>query len=103
MFYCCKACYAHLEKININAAKSWCNLCETFINARGVFGIKEYLMPEAIPVLRLLEENGFVLSADAPEAVKFRVEGYALENDIHTFCVNRTHHKHSDDSLNVLL
>lgn len=102
MFLCCSACFDELNKKNPDAAKSWVNICEAFVR-NGIFRLKEHLLPGNLPTLRELEAKGFILTADAPDAVFVRVEGYAFKDDTHTFCINRMFHEKNQNLNNEVL
>jgi len=93
MIVCCEACYKNLYDAAPEVASSWANFCEAFIRCDGIFCVMEQRIPDAIAIMRLLEQQGYITTCDAPVAIKVRVEGYMYEGgDIESFCIVRDMH-----------
>lgn len=101
---CCNQCFHSIATQDAPAAKLWLDLCAYFVKWEGNFKLRENRVPGVIKHFKSLEKMGFITTADGPDAVTVRVNGYDVilmdEVDdqrecIDTFCLDREKHKSS--------
>jgi hypothetical protein len=98
---CCNQCFHHIASNDAPAAKLWLDLCACFVRWEGQLKVKENRVPGVIKHFRSLEKLGYISTADGPDAVSIRVNGYDIievEKEkmcLDTFCLDREKHSSS--------
>lgn len=75
-YYCCEKCMEQIAKSNTNAAKLWMDLC-----ALRLKKCEWFRMHSQIEELRVLENNGFVLSTENSFHVWVKMNGHFSNDD----------------------
>jgi hypothetical protein len=96
---CCNQCFHTIASNDAPAAKLWLDLCAYFVKWEGNFKLRENRVPGVIKHFRNLEKMGFISTADGPDSVVVRVNGYDIilveeqEMCLDTFCLDREKHQ----------
>ena len=88
-FICCDQCFEGIGKKNGRAARLWMDLCTMWMNCGGTFTMKTVDFPE----LRLLEEQGFLVSTETPFGIAIRINGHmSCYDGQQFFCIKAGQH-----------
>lgn len=82
-FALCSDCYDYIFELDPKVAKVWVKLCTAYIGSRMAIGFKK----KNDYRLRILEEEGFVISTEDEEYTIYRPLGYGIDKGMETFCI----------------
>lgn len=68
--FCCEKCFGNIARCSVPAAKLWMHFCEAAVASSDILSIYN-----DFPLLKTLEEFGFIVTLEDPECVKVKLIG----------------------------
>lgn len=87
-FLCCEKCFYDICKLDIPTARIWIRICDIYEKVKSnVFSIN---IPD-FEELRILENNGFLVTTETNEELIVKLNGVRNDNAGTYFCIRDSH------------